>query len=190
MKKFSVALLALAAALVISPMAMADPIPTGSALGITGGNDKWTSGGTITFTNLNALVTDDQGAFTNIPFSNPALVTQSSLTISTFVGEIFTTTYGGKTATFTINNMWPTLNSGVNLNISGTGILTLTGYDPTPGNFNFDSTDSGGNYGTNSSTWGIDVSANPTPEPSTLVMFGTGLLGLAGMLRRKFMQSR
>jgi hypothetical protein len=29
-----------------------------------------------------------------------------------------------------------------------------------------------------------------TPEPGTLTLFGTGLLGLAGMLRRKFMQAR
>jgi PEP-CTERM motif len=27
---------------------------------------------------------------------------------------------------------------------------------------------------------------NPTPEPGTLVMFGSGVLGLAGLLRRKF----
>jgi hypothetical protein len=29
-----------------------------------------------------------------------------------------------------------------------------------------------------------------TPEPGTLTLFGTGLLGLAGLLRRKYMQSR
>ncbi|HEY4934664.1 MAG TPA: PEP-CTERM sorting domain-containing protein [Terriglobales bacterium] len=31
----------------------------------------------------------------------------------------------------------------------------------------------------------FDMGATPTPEPGTLVMFGTGILGLAGMLRRK-----
>jgi len=30
----------------------------------------------------------------------------------------------------------------------------------------------------------------PVPEPNTLVMFGTGLLGLAGMLRYKYLHSR
>lgn len=27
-----------------------------------------------------------------------------------------------------------------------------------------------------------------TPEPGTLIMFGSGILGLAGMLRRKLMR--
>ena len=31
----------------------------------------------------------------------------------------------------------------------------------------------------------FDMGATPTPEPGTLVMFGSGILGLAGVLRRK-----
>jgi len=31
---------------------------------------------------------------------------------------------------------------------------------------------------------------NPTPEPDTLVLFGSGLLGMAGMIRRKLIASR
>jgi PEP-CTERM motif len=38
---------------------------------------------------------------------------------------------------------------------------------------------SGGSYDASSS------SPTPTPEPSTLIMLGTGLLGLAGVARRK-----
>ena len=31
----------------------------------------------------------------------------------------------------------------------------------------------------------IDVNIQPTPEPATLLLFGTGLLGLGGLVRRK-----
>jgi hypothetical protein len=58
-------------------------------------------------------------------------------------------------------------------------------------------TTSGGNISTNQVTSGggnVEViytySNTITPEPGTLTLFGTGLLGLAGMLRRKFMQAR
>jgi hypothetical protein len=93
-------------------------------------------------------------------------------------------------ATFTITGpINVSLDNGDFLDISGTGILTLTGYAPTEATFSFDSTDSSSSYGTTgSSTFGIDITAtgvSATPEPSSLLLFGSGLLGFAGMLRRK-----
>jgi hypothetical protein len=34
--------------------------------------------------------------------------------------------------------------------------------------------------------FGYDISGVPTPEPGTLLLLGTGVLGLAGTLRRRF----
>ena len=34
-------------------------------------------------------------------------------------------------------------------------------------------------------TWAFAINKHPTPEPRTLVMRGTRLLGLAGLIRRK-----
>jgi hypothetical protein len=120
------------------------------------------------------------------PATSPATINPTIFTFASPDELIFTV--GTSTATFTTTGP---VNVAVNndefLNLAGTGILTLTGFDPTPGTFSFASTDSSDNFGAaGSSTFGFDITATPitvTPEPGTLVLLGSGLAGLVGILR-------
>lgn len=190
MKKLTFGFIALATALAFTPAALADSFIVGT-IGVAGGNDQWSATG-ITFTNTSATERDATGDLATVFGSSPA-TTSTTIGVTNFTFSspdvlIFTTSTG--VATFTITGpINVSLDNGDFLDISGTGILTLTGYAPTEATFSFDSTDSSSSYGTTgSSTFGIDITAtgvSATPEPSSLLLFGSGLLGFAGMLRRK-----
>jgi len=77
--------------------------------------------------------------------------------------------------------------------ISGNGFFTESGFDQTPGTFTFTTQESADELAayeasgltladTTFSATGI---ASPIPEPGSLVLLGTGILGLAGVARRK-----
>ena len=199
MKRYTLGFLALATALAFAPSALADPLIVGT-LGVSGGNDKWdASGSFVTFTTPSGTVSDNGGNFSIILTGTAVTINNSNFLSATPDGLFFTTaSSGGNIATFTITgsvDVTQPLNTqgniggiGEYLDVSGTGILNLTGYAPTLATFSFDSTDSNQNFGVGSSTWGIDITSEgvpPVPEPSSFLLFGSGLLSFAGLVRRK-----
>jgi hypothetical protein len=67
---------------------------------------------------------------------------------------------------------------------SGTVSTTMAGYDPTFANIYF-STQGNGVVTFSATTESTGQPVSPVPEPSTLMMLGTGLVGAAGMLKRR-----
>ncbi len=204
--------LAVLSVLALGSVSVAHAIPLSGTLSL-GGADIFTSS-SITFTSPGntAFIFGGSGAntgsfsiltnlnpvimFPTTPPNTPLPYSQGPNVVPPLISpvEVMTTTEAGETISFfmtSYNANFVTNSQGCLveqcLNVTGMGFFTGSGvvnYDNTPGAFVFSTQLAEGQTNTTFAASGFTLL--PVPEPASLLLVGSGFLGVAGFARRKF----
>jgi hypothetical protein len=189
MKKFSVALIALAIVLAIAPVAKADSINLATVGAVGSGAASFD----LNFSLSGGVVQTASGYVTFNPGAGSTTVAITGLVTGVSFAQQYGLSNPGNTGGYDqqLSLTFPYLDSlGLALTLAGGDQLKIWVY-PTSGDtatLRVQDVDPAGDQNTyhESATDLITY----TPEPGSLVLFGTGLIGFAGLLRRKYMVSR
>jgi hypothetical protein len=165
--------------------ANAAPIAAGSTLSLNG-SDSYTAT-SITFSNP-ANIGARNGSFADAGLMDcMGCVTMTSFNTGTATPFLlYTATDGVISTTLTVTSDTFEFNPNPpipQLTISGSGILTLTGFDPTPG-FYIITTQGPTDVSVTFSVTAI-ANAPSVPEPASLAMLGSALAAMGGLARRR-----
>jgi len=174
-----------AGVITLAATANAAPIAAGSTLSLNG-SDSY-SATSITFSNP-ANIGGETGSFAAAGLTNcTGCVTMTSFNTGTATPFLlYTATEGAISTTLTVTSDTFAFDPGpplASLTINGSGILTLTGFDPTPGSYIITTQGPTGVSVTFSVT--SIATAPSVPEPASLAMLGSALAAMGGLARRR-----
>jgi hypothetical protein len=176
--------LAVAVAMSWSGSVGAVPMPSGSIINFTGADTYNTTAHVVDFINPATITSDTMGLAPCVGCGNIASATAGVFDYSTAVpaphpliyNALLIAANNGLTFSFDLAMITSVIEvANSSLAIDGTGTMHLTGFDATPASFFFSTQGPSGPTQVSFSSTTLD---NQVPEPGSLMLLGSALLGL------------